>query len=64
MVATSQIQQLEKELERLRLILYQSVKGEPSRFTDAGVLPVSQQLDRLIVQVQKEKKGCVNGFDQ
>ncbi|TCS92558.1 aspartyl-phosphate phosphatase Spo0E family protein [Hazenella coriacea] len=56
MVTTSQSLQLEKELERLRLELYQSVNGELSRLTDARVLPVSQELDDIIVQVQREKQ--------
>lgn len=56
MVATPQIRQLEQELERLRLVLYQSVNGESSRLADARILPLSQQLDHMIVQVQKEKQ--------
>jgi len=45
---------LEEELELLRQKLYQMVSGEPARLLDRGVLPMSEQLDVLIVQMQKE----------
>ncbi|MBA4602097.1 aspartyl-phosphate phosphatase Spo0E family protein [Thermoactinomyces mirandus] len=47
------IRRLQKEMERLRNELYQSVNGEPERLMDAHVLPLSEQLDVLIVEMQR-----------
>lgn len=47
------IRRLQEEMERLRKELYQSVNGEPERLTDAHVLPLSEQLDVLIVEMQR-----------
>ncbi len=55
MVETLRIRCLEEELERLRSELYKSVGGEPSRLSDLRILPLSKQLDALIVEVQREK---------
>ncbi|WP_169818247.1 aspartyl-phosphate phosphatase Spo0E family protein [Shimazuella kribbensis] len=46
------LKRLEKELERVRKKLHQSVRGEPSRLLDPTVLPISRELDLLIVQYQ------------
>lgn len=54
MAKALQRKRLEEELETLRQKLYQLVSGEPTRLTDQGVLPMSEQLDVLIVQMQKE----------
>lgn len=47
---------VEKQLEQVRKKLYQSVAGEPSRMLDPNVLPISQELDRLIVRYQHLKR--------
>jgi hypothetical protein len=49
------LKSLEEELERVRKKLHQSVKGEPSRLLDPTVLPISRELDLLIVQYQNLK---------
>lgn len=50
------LNRLEKELERVRKKLHQSVKGEPSRLLDPTVLPISRELDLLIVEYQNRKE--------
>ncbi|MFC7442760.1 aspartyl-phosphate phosphatase Spo0E family protein [Laceyella putida] len=52
------LRHLEKEVERLRSELYQSVAGEPSRLSADHVLPLSKRLDVLIVEMQKAKQIC------
>jgi hypothetical protein len=51
------LKRLEEELEQVRKKLHQSVKGEPSRLLDPTVLPISRELDLLIVQYQYLKHG-------
>jgi hypothetical protein len=51
------LKSLEEELERVRKKLHQSVKGEPSRLLDPTVLPISRELDLLIVRYQHLKHG-------
>lgn len=59
MAKALQRKRLEEELEMLRQKLYQLVRGEPTRLTEQGVLPMSEQLDVLIVQMQKELRKTV-----
>lgn len=56
MAGTLRIKRLEAELESLRSELYQIVNGNPSRLKDSRVLPISQKLDLLIIEIQREKK--------
>jgi hypothetical protein len=56
MAETLQIRMLEEEMERLRLELYQSVNGEPTRLGAAEVLPLSMKLDLLILEMQRAKR--------
>lgn len=56
MAGTLRIKRLEAELELLRSELYQIVNGKPSRLKDSRVLPLSQKLDLLIIEIQREKK--------
>lgn len=56
MAGTLRIKRLEDELELLRSELYQIVNGKPSRLKDLRVLPLSQKLDLLIIEIQREKK--------
>jgi hypothetical protein len=43
-------------MERLRAKLHRSVNGEASRLNDSCILPVSQQLDQLILEYYRELK--------
>lgn len=52
----SRLNRIEKEMERLRAILHRSVNGEASRLNDSCILPVSQQLDQLILEYYRELK--------
>lgn len=52
------LRHLEKEVERLRSELYQSVAGQPERLSSELVLPLSKRLDVLIVEMQKAKRYC------
>lgn len=47
------LKRLEEELERVRTKLHQSVNGLPSNLLDPEVLPISRELDVLIVQYQQ-----------
>lgn len=47
------MQWLEQEMERLRTELYHSVDGEEDRLTHRQVVPLSQELDLLIVKITK-----------
>jgi hypothetical protein len=47
------IRRLQEEMEHLRKELYQLVNGEPERLMDARVLPLSEQLDVLILEMQR-----------
>ncbi len=53
MVESLQIRRLEESLERLRAEMVQSVNGESSRLGESHVLPLSQQLDLLIMEYYK-----------
>jgi hypothetical protein len=46
---------LEDELEEIRQLLHEAVGGDPARLSDASVLPLSRQLDALILEVQRKK---------
>jgi hypothetical protein len=50
------LKSVEEQLERVRRKLYQSVKGEPSRLLDPSVLPISRELDQLILRYQRLKR--------
>lgn len=50
------LKSIEKQLEIVRKKLYQSVKGEPSRLLDPSVLPISRELDQLIIRYQDLKR--------
>ncbi len=56
------LQWLESELERLRMKLYQATGKEPiHHLSHSRALPISQQLDLVIVEFLKEKnrqKNC------
>ncbi|MCS1351262.1 aspartyl-phosphate phosphatase Spo0E family protein [Mechercharimyces sp. CAU 1602] len=52
---TARLRMLEEEMEKVRTRLYQAVAGHPARLDQAGVLPISRRLDRLIVEYQKER---------
>lgn len=54
-VGTGRLRRLESEVERLRRSLYEAVAGERSRLTSSQVLPVSKELDALIIEYYKEK---------
>lgn len=47
------IKDVHVELEQLRNHLHQSIQGELTRLTDPCVLPISQQLDLLILEAQR-----------
>jgi|GEM_PF-4683518 len=50
------LKQLEDELDQLRGKLYQVVGGTPSQLRHPHVLPISQQLDHVIVELLKEQE--------
>ncbi len=50
------LKSVEEQLERVRKKLYQSVAGEPSRLLDPNVLPLSRELDQLIIRYQHLKR--------
>jgi hypothetical protein len=52
----TRLRRIEKEMERLRTKLHRSVNGEASRLSDSWILPVSQQLDQLILEYYRELK--------
>ncbi len=54
-VETGRLRRLESEVERLRKRMYEAVAGEQSRLTSSQVLPVSRELDALIIEYYKEK---------
>lgn len=56
MEKTIRLKQLENELERLRVKLYQAVGETPSQLNHPQVLPISQQLDLVIVEFLKEQE--------
>lgn len=47
---------LEQEMERLRGELHQTANTDPRHWSQATLLPISKQLDALIVEYYKEKK--------
>ncbi|GGE25078.1 hypothetical protein GCM10011571_29050 [Marinithermofilum abyssi] len=57
MLDSTRLKYLEQEVEQLRAVLYQAVGGKPTRLTHAAVMPISQELDALINQYQKEKNN-------
>lgn len=61
MEKTIRLIQLESELEQLRTKLVQTVMKEDSVLSHPHVLPISQQLDVLIVEwmrEQQQQKDC------
>lgn len=56
MEKTTRLIQLESELEQLRATLVQTVMKEDSQLSHPYVLPISQQLDVLIVEWMKEQQ--------
>lgn len=50
------LRQLEDQLDQLRIKLYQVVGGTPSQLRHPQVLPISQQLDHIIVELLREQK--------
>lgn len=50
------LRQLEDQLDQLRIKLYQVVGGAPSQLRHPQVLPISQQLDHIIVELLREQK--------
>jgi len=50
------LKQLENKLDQLRVKLYQAVGETPSQLKHPHVLPISQQLDSVIVELLKEQK--------
>jgi Spo0E like sporulation regulatory protein len=59
-VGQERMEELEAMLERLRGELYKLVDGNPAHLSDARVLPLSCQMDALIVQIQRAKRSQSN----
>jgi hypothetical protein len=57
MLDSTRLKYLEQEVEQLRAVLYQAVGGKTNRLTHAAVIPISEELDALINQYQKEKNN-------
>lgn len=61
MEKTVRLQWLESELERLRMKLYQiSSQTSASHLSHSQMLPVSEQLDVVIVEFMKEQRKQKN----
>jgi hypothetical protein len=59
-VGQERVEELEAMLERLRGELYKLVDGNPAHLSDARVLPLSCQMDALIVRIQRAKYSQSN----
>lgn len=63
MKKSMRLRQLENKLDQLRSKLYQVVGGTPSQLRHPHVLPISQQLDHVIVELLKEQQRQENRFE-
>ncbi|MDQ0416894.1 Spo0E like sporulation regulatory protein [Thermoactinomyces sp. DSM 45891] len=59
MTGTLRMKRLEAEIEILRSKLHRMVNGNPAHLKDSRVLSISQKLDLLINEIQREKMKLV-----